>query len=59
MTFAEFLINNAGAFFGFLGAGGEDYYPLHNSRMTINENVLPYGAAVLANSAVEWLKNHN
>ena len=46
------------SFFGFLGAGGADYYPLHNSRTIIDENVLPYGAAILANCAVEWLNSH-
>ena len=46
------------SFFGFLGAGKPDYCPLHNSRTIIDEDVLAYGAAVLANCAIEWLNAH-
>lgn len=43
-------------FFGFLGAGHPGCSPLHNPRMNLDEDVLPLGAAILANCAVEWLR---
>ncbi len=33
-------------------------FPGHHPRITFNEDALAIGAAVYANSALEWLKNH-
>lgn len=33
-------------------------YPLHNPKMTIDENALPVGTAVFAECAMIWLKNN-
>lgn len=33
-------------------------YPLHNPKMTIDENALPIGTAVLVECAEKWLKNN-
>lgn len=50
-----------GAYFG-IGAGGEDpKYSAggpHSPKVCFNEDVLPYGAAIFANSATKWLENH-
>lgn len=46
------------SFFGFLGAGAPGNYPLHNPNMVLDEKVFASGAAILANSAYEWLKLH-
>lgn len=42
--------------FVFVGAGGQGNAPLHNAHMVLDEEVLPIGAAVYANTAVSWLK---
>lgn len=44
-----------------LGAQNPDAdtpYPLHNPKMTIDENALPVGTAILVECAEEWLKNN-
>lgn len=44
-----------------LGAQDPDadtQYPLHSPKMTINENALPIGTAVLVECAETWLKNN-
>ena len=33
-------------------------YPQHNPRVTFEESVLYRGAAVFANTAIEWLKEN-
>lgn len=43
----------------FLGVGSiaEGYaYPIHHPKVLFNEDALPIGAAIYANSALEWLK---
>ncbi len=40
------------------GAGNKDNYPLHNPNVVLDEKVLPIGAAVLANCAINWLKDN-
>lgn len=40
------------------GAGNKDNYPLHNPNVIFDEKVMPVGAAVLANCAINWLKNN-
>ncbi len=45
--------------FVFLGAGAPGSAPLHSPKMTLDEDVLPLGAALHANVAVSWLKSHN
>ena len=42
--------------FVFIGAGKEGNAPLHNAHMVLDEEVLPIGAAHLADAAVSWLK---
>ena len=46
----------------FIGAGPDKdtAYPVgqHNSKVVFNEDILPYGAAVTANCAFEYLKNN-
>lgn len=42
--------------FAFIGAGKKGNVPLHNAHMVLDEEVLPIGAAVYANTAVSWLK---
>ena len=44
--------------FVFLGAGKPGNAPLHNARMTLDEDVLPLGAALHAYSAMSWLEAH-
>ena len=41
--------------FVFLGAGSPGNAPLHSPRMVLDEGVLPVGAAIYANSAIQWL----
>ena len=41
-----------------LGAGGKDNYSLHNPNVVFDEKALPVGAAVLANCALNWLKDN-
>lgn len=42
--------------FLFLGAGKPGNAPLHSPQMILDEDVLPVGAAVYANTAFQWLK---
>ena len=43
----------------FVGAQVEGCpYPLHNPGVLLNEDALPFGAAIHAQCAFEWLKNH-
>lgn len=44
--------------FAFIGAGRPGNPPLHNAHMILDEDVLPVGAAVYANTAVSWLEKH-
>ncbi|MCD8009626.1 MAG: M20 family metallopeptidase [Lachnospiraceae bacterium] len=44
--------------FLFVGAGEPDAAPLHNPDMVLDERVLPLGAAINANLALQWLKGH-
>lgn len=44
--------------FTFLGVGSKDSAPIHNPNMTIDEDMLPYGAAIHANVAMQWLKQY-
>ena len=42
-----------------VAAGGEEekyHYPMHNPKIQFNEDVLPYGTAILVNCAIEVLK---
>lgn len=41
-----------------LGAGHKENYPLHNPNVVFDEKALPIGVAVLANCAMNWLKDH-
>ena len=44
-----------------LGAGSIDegyLFPLHHPKASFNENALSTGAAMYANTAIEWLKNN-
>ena len=43
-------------FFGFMGAGSYEGYPLHNPKMVLDEDAFAVGTAILVNCAVEWLK---
>lgn len=42
-----------------LGAGYEGNYALHNPKVFLDEEAMPYGVAVFVNSAIQWLKNNN
>lgn len=45
-----------------LSAGFQDErgaYPPHNPKVRFNEEALPMGAAIYAECAMNWLKNHN
>ncbi len=42
----------------FLGAGEEGSAPLHSPFVMFNEEVLPLGATLLANCAIQWLKEN-
>ena len=46
----------------FIGAGPDEdtAYPVgqHNAKVVFHEDILPYGAAVTANCAFEYLKNN-
>ncbi len=44
--------------FAFLGAGKAGNAPLHSPRMILDEDVLPIGAAIYANTALSWLRDH-
>lgn len=41
-----------------LGAGHEGNYALHNPNIFLDETAMPYGVAVLVNSAISWLQNN-
>lgn len=41
-----------------LGVGSEGAAPMHNPNMFVDEEMLPYGAAIHANVAIEWLKKN-
>lgn len=43
--------------FAFIGAGKPGNPPLHSPFMVLDEDVLPIGAAVYANTAASWLKD--
>lgn len=47
----------------FIGAGPDEStefpYGQHNAKVVFNEDVMPYGAAVLAAGAMNWLANKN
>ena len=46
----------------YIWAGAKDEnnnYPLHNPNIVLDEKVLSLGAAVLANCAINWLKDNN
>ena len=58
----SYISEKVPGFFAFLGAGGPDEgyeYPLHSPRAVFDENVLPYGTAVLVKCALSWIDNHN
>ena len=42
--------------FLFLGAGKPGNAPLHSPQMVLDEDVLPTGAAIYANAAIQWLE---
>ena len=45
-----------------IGAGNKEEgfpYPPHHPKADFNENALPIGAALYANTAIEWLKHNN
>ena len=42
--------------FAWLGAGRPGNYPLHNPNVVFDEDALPFGAALAANCAINWLK---
>ena len=44
--------------FVFIGAGAPGNAPLHSPRMVLDETVLPAGAAIHANVAASWLREH-
>lgn len=44
--------------FVFIGAGAPGNAPLHSPRMVLDETVLPTGAAIHANVAASWLREH-
>lgn len=46
------------AMFATIGVGNKDAAPMHNPNMVVDEDMLPYGAALHASVAVNWLKNH-
>lgn len=46
------------AMFVTLGVGDETAAPMHNPNMIIDEDVLPYGTALYANVALNWLKKN-
>lgn len=41
-----------------LGVGHEDAAPMHNPNMVIDESMLPYGAALHVNVAMNWLEKN-
>lgn len=41
-----------------IGVGDKDSAPMHNPNMVIDEEMLPYGAALHANVAISWLRNN-
>jgi metal-dependent amidase/aminoacylase/carboxypeptidase family protein len=41
--------------FLFVGAGRPGNYPLHNPNVVFDEEALPYGSAMLATCAMDWL----
>lgn len=45
-------------FFALLGAGGGEY-GWHDPHVQIDENALPYGAAILSSCAAQWLAAHH
>ncbi len=54
--FSAYLRVCPGCFF-FVGAGGNDAFPHHHSRFTIDERALPVGIETLTRTAVRFLAN--
>lgn len=44
--------------FAWLGVGSKESAPMHNPNMFVDEEMLPYGSAIHANVAIEWLKKN-
>lgn len=57
----SFVSQKVPGMFMWMGGRVEDdslVYPLHHNRMVLNEDAFPFGAAMHAHCAMEWLKNH-
>lgn len=55
------LCRHVPTFFANICAGSPEdgyAYSMHNPKATLDENALPYGAAVHVNCAINWLANH-
>ena len=57
-TAFSYISDKVPSMFLWLGAGGKDNYSLHNPNVVFDESALPVGAAVLANCAINWLKDN-
>ncbi|MBD7908552.1 M20 metallopeptidase family protein [Sporosarcina gallistercoris] len=53
----SYISQNVPSAFVILGTGKEGEAPVHNPRMTQNEDIFKYGAALHAQVAMDWLKN--
>lgn len=47
------------AMYATLGVGGKGAAPMHNPSMFVDESMLPYGTALHAAVAINWLNNHS
>lgn len=54
----SYISQNVPSAFVILGTGQEGEPPVHNPRMSQNEEIFKYGAALHAQVALDWLKNH-
>ncbi len=53
----SYISENIPTMFIWAGAGNETNFPLHNPNVKFEENMMPFGAAILANCAINWLKD--
>lgn len=54
----SFISEKVPSIFIWVGAGDKNNYALHNPNVIFDENAMPVGAAILANSAINWLRDN-
>jgi len=57
----SYISNIVPTMFMWAGANaiGDEFFPLHNPNVLLDEGVIPLGVAVLAHTAIHWLNNYS